>query len=483
MKVERPRKSNDHESRSTTKVMPAPRSSPLPLDLSLFRPGMRIAVGVSGGADSVALLLTLLADRDKLGLVLSVAHLHHGIRGAEADADAAFVAELAARFELPFHQHRVDTPAEARRHRESLEEAARRLRYAWFRDLIASGAANAVATAHTLDDQAETVLHRILRGAWTEGVSGIYPALAASPSENRPGNRPATILRPMLGVRRSEIEVWLGSLGQPWREDSSNRDDAHTRNRLRHQLLPALAEYNPQIHLHLAQLATLSRDEEAYWQSELARLLPSLLLPGRPVRGGGRATSTQPGEAALALEIERLRAFQPAVQRRLRGCPAARFSLNSADWASAGDVRLRDPQPSLPGTAAGGGTACDRLPRELRLTRCDPGWPTIDARIQPPVPGEVLLRPWLAPSRRSSWPAGPCRRPAHARRGLRPEMLLRYSRAPKRAKEILSAWGYCRGSKPLARRRNRRARFCGCGGRSGGPSAGAAGLVVTVEPS
>src|SRR5450432_3891727 len=152
--------------------------SPLSLAAGLFSPGMRVAVGVSGGADSVALLLTLAAQCERLGLVLSVAHVHHGIRGEEADADAAFVAGLAARVGLPLYLHRVDTPAAALRNRETLEEAARNLRYGWFRDLLSAGEADAVATAHTLDDQAETVLHRLLRGAWTEGLGGVHPVLA-----------------------------------------------------------------------------------------------------------------------------------------------------------------------------------------------------------------------------------------------------------------------------------------------------------------
>ncbi len=153
-----------------------PANSLPALQTTLFRPGMRIAVACSGGADSVALLRTLLDRRNELGLVLSVAHMNHGIRGEESDADATFVEALAANFELPFHLRRVDTPATAEANRQGLEEAARALRYTWFWDLLADGQADAVVTAHTLDDQAETVLHRLLRGAWTEGLSGIFPA-------------------------------------------------------------------------------------------------------------------------------------------------------------------------------------------------------------------------------------------------------------------------------------------------------------------
>jgi tRNA(Ile)-lysidine synthase len=432
--------------------MAGPFSNPPPaLNTSLFRPGMRVDAAVSGGADSVALLLALLAEREKLGLVLSVAHLHHGIRGAEADADAEFVAALAGRFELPLHLHRVDTPAEAHSHHESLEEAARRLRYAWFRELIASAKAEAVATAHTLDDQAETVLHRILRGAWTEGLAGIYPILADGPAETGTGGGTRMIVRPMLAVRRSEIEAWLRSLGQPWREDSSNQDEAHTRNRLRHQLLPALAEFNPQIQVHLAQLATLARDEEAYWQSELARLLPSLLLPGRPVRGGGRATSTRPGESTLAFEIERLRPFQPALQRRILRAAARQLgaSLNFEQTerllvmcGQGGDSHGKKPPRSEQLTLE---LRAERTPRELRLTRTDPvNLPEELPEYPLPMPGEIIATGYdlrVRAELRGPTAAEPL--PDACLRAARPSdrVHLRHSRGPKRLKEVLERMG------------------------------------------
>src|ERR1700728_1321531 len=170
---------------------------PPPLRHRLFRPGQRVAVAVSGGADSVALLRRLLEERHALGIVLSVAHVHHGIRGAAADEDEAFVASLAAAHGLPFHLHRANAPAAAATLHETLEEAARNLRYAFFRELIAAGEADAIATAHTLDDQAETVLHKLLRGAWTEGLSGIHPVLVVAD-----GTHGGKIVRPLLGVRR-----------------------------------------------------------------------------------------------------------------------------------------------------------------------------------------------------------------------------------------------------------------------------------------
>src|ERR1039457_4163207 len=207
--------------------MHAPLPATLPIDTTLLKPGLRLAVGLSGGADSVGLLRGLKERSGELGLVLHAAHLHHGLRGAEADGDLEFARRLAAELGLPFHEVRVDTAAEARakpeqsksggetgKAQESIEEAARRLRYGWFRQLLASGEVEAVATAHTRDDQAETVLAKFLRGAWTEGLSGIHPAVEF------PEGR---ILRPLLGATRAEVEAYLNSLGQGWREDSSNR--------------------------------------------------------------------------------------------------------------------------------------------------------------------------------------------------------------------------------------------------------------------
>ena len=319
---------------------------------------MRVAVAVSGGADSIALLRRLTGLATEIGLALSVAHVHHGIRGADADTDAEFVCALAATHQLVFHRRDVDTPLAARENRETIEEAARNLRYAWFRELLEQGEADAVATAHTLDDQAETVLHKLLRGAWTEGLGGIHPVIHCARG---------VILRPFLGTRRAEIETWLRAIGQPWREDATNADRAFTRNRIRHELLPTLATYNPQIYAQLANMATLARDEDAFWQTELARILPSLLLPGKPVRGGGRATSTHPGEASVAFEIERL---PPAAAMRRRILRAAARQLGTA-------LNFDQTEKLMAMLGPGGArrqqlTAdldAERSPRELRLVK------------------------------------------------------------------------------------------------------------------
>src|SRR6185437_1891533 len=182
----------------------------------LLRPGERVTIACSGGADSVALLHVLAGVREELGIVLSVGHFHHQIRGAEADADQKFVEELAAKLQLDFYSGSGNAPQYASLGKLSLETAARELRHQWFADLIKQGKADKIATAHTLDDQAETVLMRILRGAGTRGLSGIAPLQAAK-----------RLVRPLLAITRPEIETYLKAKGQCWRDDSSNQDLGH----------------------------------------------------------------------------------------------------------------------------------------------------------------------------------------------------------------------------------------------------------------
>ena len=299
----------------------------LPFDRSNIKPGDRICAAVSGGADSVALLLLLheanSVPKNALGIGLSAAHVHHGLRGEEADTDLAFVQSLCNRLAVPLHVHRASVPDRLARalqsgRPETTEEAARALRYDFFfHTLLAGLHADAVLTAHTLDDQAETVLMKLLRGAWTEGLERHPPHRYRRCVALGCGIRPTgSILRPLLAVPRAELREFLESRQQPWREDSTNADEAFTRNRLRHTVLPLLRQENPSIDRTLANLAVLAREEEARWNTELTRLLPQLLLPGKPVRGGGRAVSTSTESGSVAVEIDRLRTLDPALRRR-----------------------------------------------------------------------------------------------------------------------------------------------------------------------
>src|ERR1700681_824771 len=224
----------------------------------LLRAGERVGVAVSGGADSVALLLLLLELRGKLGIVLSVVHFNHKLRGKASDADEAFVAKLAAKFGLEFHSASVDVAKKAKKERANLEDAARRARYDYFRSLAESGACGRIGVAHTADDQAETVLAHLLRGTGLAGLGGIHPA--AGP-----------VIRPLLDVRRSELRRFLRAHKQTWREDATNRDTKRMRARIRKKLLPLLEkQFNPGIVSHLSALAELARRDEAFLQA-LAR--------------------------------------------------------------------------------------------------------------------------------------------------------------------------------------------------------------------
>lgn len=197
---------------------------------SLFSQGDRIAVGVSGGADSVALLRFLAALRPQFGWDLVVCHIHHGLRGAEADRDECFVRALAEQLGLPCAVSRIDAAALALRDHISVEEAGRMARYAFFAQTAGEG--GRIATAHTLDDSIETVLMNLVRGTGLRGLCGI-PRIRSN------------IVRPLLDCTRAEVEDYLSALGQPYCTDSTNLTDDYTRNRIRHDILPRLCALNP----------------------------------------------------------------------------------------------------------------------------------------------------------------------------------------------------------------------------------------------
>ena len=223
----------------------------------MFHAGDRTGVAVSGGADSVFLLHALRELAPRWNLQLSVIHIEHGIRGDASIADANFVRRLAEEFGLPFHFHRADVPALD----DNLEQAARRVRTAFYRQLIESGNLDRIATGHTRSDQAETVLYRVLRGSGLAGLAGILPT-------TEPG-----IVRPLLELTRSDIQDWLREHSIVWREDETNQDRSYARNRLRHDVIPLLTEsFNPRLEEALANLATLARDEESFWNLHLTSL-------------------------------------------------------------------------------------------------------------------------------------------------------------------------------------------------------------------
>ena len=213
-----------------------------------------MGVAVSGGADSRCLLDLLVTLRSAWNLQLTVLHLNHRLRGAESDADERFVRDVASGYGLPFEVGRIDIGSLASG--GNLEQAARNARRRFFGRFLESGVLDRVAVGHTRSDQAETVLFRFLRGAYTTGLSGIRPVT------------PEGVVRPLLYVDRDEVKVYLRERNLTWREDSTNRDSRFARNRIRHELLPQLAaDWNPQLETLLARNATLAQEDEEFWTS------------------------------------------------------------------------------------------------------------------------------------------------------------------------------------------------------------------------
>ena len=223
----------------------------------LIRPGDGVVVGLSGGPDSVFLLYALHTLQARMGFTLRAVHVHHGIRGAEADRDEAFSEKLCAKLDIPFQAVHVAAPAYAAQHGLSLEEAARILRYEALeaaRQQLGQTRAAWIAVAHHLDDQAETVLHNLVRGAGLRGLAGM---------ENRRNH----VIRPLLSIKREDILKWLKQYDIPYVTDSTNADPHYTRNRIRSTVLPELREINPEASAHIAHSAALLREADAYFHA------------------------------------------------------------------------------------------------------------------------------------------------------------------------------------------------------------------------
>lgn len=231
----------------------------------MLRAGERVGVAVSGGSDSVALLRILHGLSYEQGIRLLVLHFNHGLRGSDSEGDEQFVAGLAVQLGLPFFSGRENVAGVARAKHWNLEDAGRRLRYEFFAGLVAAGRIDRVAVAHTIDDQAETVLARIVRGTGPSGLAAIYPVNGI-------------VVRPLLDIRRAALREYLQHLHQPWREDASNYDQSRLRSRMRHQVLPILErQIQPAVVAHLSRLAARSREDEAFWKAMTPTLLRSLL--------------------------------------------------------------------------------------------------------------------------------------------------------------------------------------------------------------
>lgn len=323
---------------------------------SMLAPGDRVGVAVSGGADSVCLLHVLRELAPRWNLCLSVVHLNHKLRGAESDADAAFVAGLAAGMNLPCVVREAQLAA------GNLEQAARNARLALFREIVQSAIVNRVATGHTRSDQAETVLFRFLRGAGTAGLSGIRPITRGG------------LIRPLLAIDRAETEQFLRDRGIPWREDSTNAGLDFARNRIRHQLLPLLErEWNPAIGSVLAHTAEWAQAEEAYWEQEVTKLweagvepqigfvsLKTSALSALPLAAGRRLVRRAIGHSKGNLRSVDFRHIEAVLALALGPAGHGRLQIpglnvvRSFDWIRFGNLPAEPAysiHPSVPGVA------------------------------------------------------------------------------------------------------------------------------------
>jgi len=229
-----------------------------------------ILAAVSGGADSVALLHVLAQDMPKEGK-LAIAHVNHGLRGTDSDADATFVRALAEKYGLRYFEHRIEAGTTLS------ENSARELRYDFLVQQAEQIGFRYLATAHTADDQTETVLHRIVRGTGLSGLSGIAPLRSMTPA--------VSLLRPMLHLRRMAILSYLESLGKTFREDKTNLENQFTRNRIRNKLLPMLREeFNPQVDEAVCKLATLAAEHNCVVAELLGRIIDTALVEDLPDR-------------------------------------------------------------------------------------------------------------------------------------------------------------------------------------------------------
>jgi tRNA(Ile)-lysidine synthase len=334
---------------------------------AMLAPGERVLVAASAGADSTALLLALHRQAAALGIEVAAAHLDHRLRGAESAGDARFVADLCGRLGIPLVAEEIDVAAAAAASRGNLEETARDARRAFLERAARQTGASRVALGHTLDDQAETILMRLVRGSGTAGLAAIHPTVSG------------IFIRPLLETRRREVLAYLAVLGESWREDATNADFDFTRNRIRHEILPYLTRHlNPRAAEALARSAENVRLVADFLQAEGARVLGELR---RPAPGG------------LALPAVDLRRLHPALAGEVvrQALAAARGSLRRITAAHlAGILDLTRPGRSGRRLELPGGSEVRReLDDLLILGRRAPASPTFQYAL--PVPGVVAV--------------------------------------------------------------------------------------------
>ena len=337
-----------------------------------------VLCAVSGGADSMCLLAWLSELSGKYGFTVAAAHYNHGLRGESAARDEAFVRDYCQEHDIPFYAGRGDVAAAAKEHGWSVEEAGRNLRYAFLQETARQTDAVRIATAHNRGDNAETVLMNLIRGTGLTGLAGIRPVRGI-------------LIRPLLETSREEIEAYLTEHHVPHVEDESNDSSVYTRNRLRHEILPALRELNPRAEESIAKTAALLRQDEAYLNAAVDRVC-------RQVRCA---------EGCASLERAALTELPPALQGRV-----VRRMLDLLG-ASKKDVTARHIRAVLELVRKSGPTAQLSLPRglsaknvyeEFRLTA--PAAVVWERTALPPV-GEATIGPWRIECRVSADAAEP----------------------------------------------------------------------------
>ncbi len=257
----------------------------------MLESGDRVIIGVSGGPDSVALLYLLLSLRDKYDLSLKIAHLNHKLRGEESEQDAAYVEKLAQSLDLPYRIEAREVSSLAKKERLSLEEAARKVRYSFLYEITDDFRADKIALGHNLDDQIETFLLWMIRGAGLDGLRGIPP------SRDK-------IIRPLLETPRSDIEAYLKERGIYWRVDRSNEEFDYLRNRIRGELIPLLASsYNPNIRDTINRSLISIRDDLDFIEREVEAELPHLI--------------SRKDKGEIAIDLFQLSSYHIALQRRV----------------------------------------------------------------------------------------------------------------------------------------------------------------------
>jgi tRNA(Ile)-lysidine synthase len=282
---------------------------------SLAEPGQKVLVAFSGGADSTALLHLFTRLRENWSLEVAAAHLNHALRGEQSDADETHCRQISAEWHVPFFSRKVEVEREAKRRRLSVETAAREARYAFLQEVADAIEADVIALGHTRDDQVETVLLHLTRGAGTAGLAGMPM-------------RRGRFIRPLLQVSRQQIRAYCALHELRFVEDVSNLDPRYSRNRIRHRVLPELRRVNPRVDEAIERLARVMRDEERWWQLYLQSLEPELTL--------------HRAENEWHLSLEWLARQPEAVQRRVIRYVVQQLSPEGREIAFEQVERLRE---------------------------------------------------------------------------------------------------------------------------------------------